>query len=119
MKPSKAIITLLVLIFSLSPCSVKRDLLDIFDIQYISPLNKFKTTPNPSFSCDSSAEISSGKIVHSKKQSRSEKDFPFRSDSGLCFSAERKNIYTNFSGTASGNSPPKYILFKQLKLNVI
>jgi hypothetical protein len=40
----KAVTILLLLVFSLSPCSVKRDLLNIFDIEYIGTLNKVKTT---------------------------------------------------------------------------
>ncbi|WP_129039449.1 hypothetical protein [Chryseobacterium sp. CH21] len=55
MKTYKAIITMLVLVFSLSPCSVKRNVLDIFDIQYISGLNKVKTTSSLSFSCDAAS----------------------------------------------------------------
>lgn len=117
-KISKAVITLFVLVFSLSPCSVKRDLLGIFDIEYISSFNKVKVTAGQTFNCDSSTETSSGRIVLSKVNSRSGKDFPFKLNSLLNFSKEDQSFNKSYSGAASGNSPPKYILFKQLKLNV-
>lgn len=119
-KISKAIITMLVLVFSLSPCSVKRDLLSIFDIEYISSLNKVKTTPSSqTVNCDSSTENSS-RIILSKLSSRSGKDlFPFQSSSLTFFFKEVTIFDNNYSDATSGNSPPKYILFKQLKLNVV
>jgi len=55
---------MLILLFSLSPCPVKRNVLDIFDIQYISGLNKVKTTSSLTTSCDTasaSSEISASK----------------------------------------------------------
>jgi hypothetical protein len=118
-KISKTVITMLVLIFSLSPCSVKRDLLCIFDIEYISSFNKVKLTASQTFSCDSSAETSSGRIVLSKVNSRSGKDFPFKFNSISNFSKEDQSFNKSYSGATSGSSPPKYILFKQLKLNVV
>jgi hypothetical protein len=49
---------MLILVFSLSPCSVKRNVLDIFDIQYISGLNKVKAITGLSLNCDTSATSS-------------------------------------------------------------
>lgn len=118
-KISKTIITMFVLVFSLSPCSVKRDLLGIFDIEYINSFNKVKVTASQSFSCDSATETSSGRTILSKANSLSGRDFPFQSNSILNFPKEVKTSSTPHSGATSGNSPPKYILFKQLKLNVV
>ncbi len=118
-KISKAIIMMLVLMFSLSPCSVKRDLLGIFDIEHISSFNKVKVTASQSFSCDSATETSSKRIVLLKVNSRSGKDFTFQFNSVLNFSKEDKTFCNPYSGATSGSSPPKYILFKQLKLNVV
>lgn len=118
MKTYKAIIMMLILAFSLSPCSVKRNVLDIFDIQYISGLNKVKTTSNLISSCDFtsiSSKISVSKTVIKAKHS----------NAFLDFTASVKNIqegnltFNDYSGHTTGNSPPKYILFKRLKLNLV
>lgn len=117
MKTYKAIITMLILTFSLSPCSVKRNVLDIFDIQYISGLNKVKTTSGPSFSCDAGSV--SSQISVSKAQTAKDKGFlsGFRPKAK---NREKEEIsFNEYSGHATGNSPPKYILFKRLKLNLV
>ncbi|MGU3375883.1 hypothetical protein [Chryseobacterium sp. M5A1_1a] len=118
MKTYKAIITMLILVFSLSPCSVKRNVLDIFDIQYISGLNKVKTTSSLSLNCDIAS--TSSKISVSKTEAKiRNKQFFFD------FNATAKNIgaekifFNEYSGHTTGNSPPKYILFKRLKLSMI
>ncbi|RXM51632.1 MULTISPECIES: hypothetical protein [unclassified Chryseobacterium] len=114
----KAVITMLILVFSLSPCPVKRDVLDIFDIQYISGLNKVKTTSGLSTNCDissTSSKISISKTDAKIKQKKSFLDFNVGSRS-----AEEENPFLNeYSGHTTGNSPPKYILFKRLKLNLV
>ncbi|SFN06951.1 hypothetical protein SAMN05421594_0791 [Chryseobacterium oleae] len=118
MKNYKALIMMLILVFSLSPCSVKRDLLGIFDVQYISGLNKVKTTANPTFDCDSSTELSSRRMAASKADFRSKETTLFTSNSGSDF-PEDTVFQKKYSGTTTGNSPPKYILFKRLKLHVV
>lgn len=110
---------MLVVVFSLSPCSLKRDVLGIFDIQHISSLNKAKTTTTLSFSsCQS--------INSSAKVSFLKTDFKFKNDlfsdilqSVNCNSENKTFALKSYSGNTSGNSPPKYILFKQLKLDMI
>ncbi len=108
---------LLVVVFSLSPCSLKREVLEVFDIHHIGTLNKVKTTA-PSFSACESFNSSS-------KVSVSKSDFKFK---GIAFSDFLQSVNLNFekpafskkkySGNTSGNSPPKYILFKRLKLDM-
>lgn len=108
---------MLVVAFSLSPCSLKREVLEVFDIQHIGTLNKVKTTA-PSFSACESFNSSS-------KVSVSKSDFKFK---GIAFSDflqsgnlnfEKPTFFQkNYSGNTSGNSPPKYILFKRLKLDM-
>ncbi len=118
MKTYKAIITMLILVFSLSPCSVKRNVLDIFDIQYISGLNKVKTTSSLSFSCDL-ASVSSGiSVSKTKVQSRYSK-FLLGVNQATGNFVEEKISLNTYSGHSTGNSPPKYILFKRLKLNLV
>ncbi len=118
MKTYKAIITMLVLMFSLSPCSVKRNVLDIFDIQYISGLNKVKTTSSLSFSCDAASASSGISALKNKVQKRYSDSFP-RFYSGTGNPVEENISFNKYSGHSTGNSPPKYILFKRLKLNLV
>ena len=118
MKTYKAIIMMLILAFSLSPCSVKRNVLDIFDIQYISGLNKVKTTSNLVSSCDFtsiSSKISVSKTVIKAKYCNAFLD----STASVKNIPEGNLTFNDYSGHTTGNSPPKYILFKRLKLNLV
>ncbi|MEJ5106297.1 MULTISPECIES: hypothetical protein [Chryseobacterium] len=118
MKTYKAIITMLILVFSLSPCSVKRDVLDIFDIQYISGLNKVKVTSGPSLNCDTST--TSSKISISKAEAKYKCKVSLLDFNAIVNNTEGGTIFFNkYSGYTTGNSPPKYILFKRLKLNLV
>jgi hypothetical protein len=118
MKTYKAVIMMLVLVFSLSPCSVKRNVLDIFDIQYISGLNKVKTTSSLSSSCNT-ASVSTRVSVSKAKIQEQYKDSFSNFYSIAKNSAEKKIFFNEYSGHSTGSSPPKYILFKRLKLNLV
>lgn len=114
----KAIIILLLLAFSLSPCRMKRDLLNIFDIEYIGTLNKVKTTVTSTTNCDTTFKNSSKRSV-SKADIKTRKiDFALKINLTVGNSEEEK-ILSKYSKTTTGNSPPKYILFKRLKLDLI
>ncbi|WP_123912805.1 hypothetical protein [Chryseobacterium pennipullorum] len=119
MKTYKAIIMMLILVFSLSPCSVKRNVLDIFDIQYISGLNKVKTTSGFSSGCDISSN--SSRLQASKSEAKfKKKDFFLTSNlSGNGYREEQKISFHKYSGHTTGSSPPKYILFKRLKISLV
>ncbi len=108
---------MLVVVFSLSPCSVKRNVLDLFDIQYISGLNKVKTTSGPSFSCDT-ASASTQVSVSKSKSIRLTESFMY-SNTVAKNIREEKLFFNKYSGHSTGNSPPKYILFKRLKLSLV
>ncbi|MEN4762329.1 hypothetical protein ABEG63_18515 [Chryseobacterium sp. C39-AII1] len=115
-KPYKAFITLLVLMFSLSPCSVKRDVLGIFDIQHLNTLNKVKTTASSANSCIYFSEKSS-KVTALKVAKKLDKhEFIIELSSKI--NSEKKVFTNHYSGFTTGNSPPKYILFKRLKLDI-
>ena len=115
-KNYKALIMVFVLAFSLSPCSLKRDFLNIFDIQHISGLNKVKIT-NSAASCTFSDETPSSRMILSKGDIKLKNNgFIFYSDVAFSFGKE-KISFQKYSGHTSGNSPPKYILFKRLKLS--
>ncbi|WP_326984602.1 hypothetical protein VUJ46_08740 [Chryseobacterium sp. MYb264] len=115
-KPYKAFIILLVLMFSLSPCSVKRDVLGIFDIQHLSTLNKVKTTVNSTNNCiysfEKSSKFSALKVI--KKLDNHE----FIAEFSSKINSEKKIFTNHYSGFTTDNSPPKYILFKRLKLDI-
>lgn len=114
----KAVITMLILVFSLSPCSVKRNVLDIFDIQYISGLNKVKTTSGLSLQCDT--PTTSSKISVSKSETKYKYKDSFLDINTIVRNTGEENVgFNKYSGHTTGNSPPKYILFKRLKLNLV
>lgn len=120
MKNYRAFFMMLILSFSLSPCSVKRDLLSILDIQYISGLNKVKTTIGEASVCDLSTESSSNKGSISKNSLKSKENKYFTALDAAIYPQKGKVISQNkYSGQSTGNSPPKYILFKRLKLDLI
>lgn len=113
----KAITILLLLAFSLSPCSVKRDLLNIFDIEYIGTLNKAKTTVSSTSSCDAFQNSSAKSVFKADSKVK-------QLDSSLKVNLPVRNLgkekmRSSYSKTTTGNSPPKYILFKRLKLDLI
>lgn len=114
----KATLILLLLVFSLSPCSVKREVLNIFDIQYIETLNKVKTTVTSASNCDTSFQNFSTASVTKANLKAKKADFSFSLNPYLKKTKEGK-VLSNYSKTTTGNSPPKYILFKQLKLDLI
>lgn len=119
-KTYKAIVTILVLAFALSPCSVKRDLLGIFDIQHFSTLNKVKATASSGLNCEVSGDTSTAKFSTSKTvRQLKNTGFVFHASSIAKASKEEKISYNHYSGHTTGNSPPKYILFKRLKLHLI
>ncbi|WP_184556164.1 hypothetical protein [Chryseobacterium sediminis] len=118
MKTYKAVITMLILAFSLSPCSVKRNVLDIFDIQYISGLNKVKITSSLSSSCDAASASTKISVSKANIQKQYKDSFSnFYSSAGVF--DDKKIFFNEYSGHSTGNSPPKYILFKRLKLNLV
>ncbi|WP_027374339.1 hypothetical protein [Chryseobacterium sp. UNC8MFCol] len=116
-KMYKAVITMLILVFSLSPCSVKRNVLDIFDIQYISGLNKVKVTSGLSLHCDISTTSSGISCAKTKTENESKGSF-WEINAAIRNPGQEKPCLNKYSGHTTGNSPPKYILFKRLKLDL-
>lgn len=114
----KTAVIILLLAFSLSPCAVKRDLLGIFDIRYENTLNKTKTTGNSTTTCDFNLHQTSSKISLSKA------DVKLKTEDFSCFrmsviSVKEKVSFNIYSKHTTGTGPPKYILFKRLKLPLI
>ncbi|WP_437919738.1 hypothetical protein [Sphingobacterium sp. LRF_L2] len=117
----KNFLLLIVLLFALAPCAVKEALHTPFDIEYTQPLNKTKTTVSNSTNCSSTADFISA------SKSRKIKIFP---DFHPCFVAfdfqknnfglvEKKVVSIGNQPNYVNRLPPKYILFKRLKIAVV
>lgn len=105
------------LLFALSSCAVKESFLGMVLTDYTKPTNRSQTTTQNGF-C--SYNIATGKEAsvtdHSKIKCRKESDF-FTGNYVLDIYSKKSTQF--FSKTFSGNSPPKYILYKRLKLPIV
>ncbi len=113
---TKHILLMWVVLFSLSPCIVKEALFSSASVGYAKPLNKSKTTA-PTNSCQYS--LNENQQVSVVKQSKINKQIePTDFSEKRLFVIRSTKIHGNYSKTFSGNGPPKYILYKRLKLDV-
>lgn len=112
----KHLLTMCLLLFALSSCAVKESLLGLVQTDYAKPVNRSQTTTQNGF-C--SYTVATGKEVsvdnHAKIKHRKEPKL---------FTANFVGIFpyktrTSYFKTFSGNSPPKYILYKRLKLHIV
>ena len=112
---AKHLLTMCLLLFALSSCAVKESLLGLVQTDYAKPTNRSQTTSQSGF-C--SYTVITGKKVsvvnHEKIKTR--KDSAFTEN--LIEIGHKKNLNSYFQ-TFSGNSPPKYILYKRLKLYIV
>lgn len=112
-KALKHILLVWLVLFSLAPCSVK----EVFNgVLYSSqkPLNKTKTALIEA-GCEISPRAYREKSVSQSEAGRTV--IPM-----LFFGAKKAEsrpavFFEGFSGIYSGNSPPKYILYKRLKVD--
>jgi len=110
-------ITLIWLIlFSLFPCIVKEGMFNWIDIEYSKPLNKSKTTAQTRLCQYSPHNIQH--ISFEKKSKFNKQIEPTDFFGQPFFIARATKVYGNDSKTFSGNSPPKYILYKRLKIAI-
>lgn len=103
-------------LFSLSPCTVKEVLFYSLNTDYSKPLNKSKTstqTSSCSYSQNEKQQISAAKKTRINKQIE-----PVDSFDKAYLTGYVAKDYNNYSKTSSGNSPPKYILYKRLKIDI-
>jgi len=115
-KKLKHILCVYFALFALSPCVVKEALFSVANVEYAKPLNKTKTTA-PTSSCQYSQNDK--QQISVVKQSKINKQTePAEVSEILFFVVRSVGINTNYPKTTSGNSPPKYILYKRLKLDV-
>ncbi len=110
---------LIVLLFALSPCSVKEVLHQQFNVDYNQPLNKTKTTVNQQSNCSVGSDVISGQKQASKKVSKINflPDFEKKTFQNNAYSLARKSSEIQASQIHLAHLfPPKYILFKRLKI---
>ena len=113
---TKHLLTMCLLLFALSSCSVKESLLGLVQTDYAKPTNRSQTTSQNVF-C--SYTVATGKEVsvtnHSKIKYRKETELLTANFVGIF----PHKTETSYFKTFSGNSPPKYILYKRLKLHIV
>lgn len=105
------------LLFALSSCAVKESFLGMVQTDYAKPTNRSQTTTqnggcNYSFATGKESSIT----YYSKIKCRKESDL-FTGNNLLGISSKKTTQL--YPKTFSGNSPPKYILYKRLKLHTV
>ena len=102
------------LIFASSPCSVKEVLLSTANSEYARPLSKTKATVPGGYCVYFPGDLLQTSAV-SKSKAKSQdplSDFVFNQS----FEVFSPTVYNRYSNIFSGNSPPRYILYKRLKI---
>ena len=110
------IIMMWFVLFALTPCTVKEVLFSTLNLELPESLNKSKTTTS-----SNSCQYSQNKNQHvsfAKQTKINKKIDPIDFSKQKLFVAQSSPIKNNYSKTFSGNSPPKYILFKRLKIDL-
>lgn len=105
------------LLFSLSSCIVKKVLFHAVNVNYEKPLNKSRTTA-PTSIC-SYLENDKRQVSVAKISKESEEITTVIFFSHLYFATHTAKFHIDYSKTFSGSSPPKYILYKRLKIDVV
>lgn len=115
-KNCRHILLMWFVLFSLSPCTVKEALSQVVNTDYVKPLNKSKTiapTNSCSYSQNENQQIS---VVKKSKINKQIEPVDVADKSHFALLSAR--AYNDYSKTSSGNSPPKYILYKRLKIDI-
>lgn len=105
------------MLFSLSPCSVKETMLSTAHTSYAKPLNISKATATVG-SClylqNKSQQIS---VAYKFTVDKQFEGVDFRGNQ--YFDVYPAKVCSTYPKTSSGNSPPKYILYKRLKIAIV
>lgn len=108
----KHILLMLFFVFSLSPCTVKQTLFDLVNTDYTKPLNKLRTSVSTSScfywqnDCKQTCAVKKSKVYNDINSIN------------LYFVVLSTKAYRTYADTFSGNSPPIYILYKRLKIDI-
>lgn len=98
---------------SFSPCVLKEAFFNGVKVEYAGTINKFKTTTS---SCQSTLQ---NKIQNQISCELNLPDLNLLNNSGdLYIKNNSVGSVLKYSKSFSGNSPPKYILFKRLKIAI-
>ena len=116
MKFFKHIFLLCFVLFSLSPCTVRDYLSAASETENAKPLNKNRTTSTAG-SCTYFG-LERQKHALGFTAERSDRKEPFYNRHRHAFAEGLTVFCSGFSYTTSGNSPPKYILYKRLKIDL-
>lgn len=103
------------LLFALSSCAVKESILGLMHTDYAKPTNRTQTTSQNGF-CSYTVVTGKEVSVNNHAKIKTQKGFVFK---GNLIEIFRKKNTESYSKTFSGNSPPKYILYKRLKLHIV
>lgn len=110
----RRIILMCFLVFSLSPCPVKEGLAHSVIADYSKPLNKTKTT-NPISSCSYLQHINQS--IQRLKKVKTDRIEPFTLFVVSFVEQPVAKVCSICSTSFSVNSPPRYILYKRLKVD--
>lgn len=116
-RTARHILLMWFVLFALSPCIVKETLFSGINVEYAQPLNKSKTT-TPTNSCQYS-QNDNRQISVVKQSNINKQTEPVDISGNQHWIARSAKIYGNHSKTFPGNSPPKYILYKRLKIAIV
>jgi hypothetical protein len=115
-KSARYILLMWFLLFALSPCIVKEALFNAVDVAYTKSYNKTKATANTNF-CQYTQN--SKKVISITKQSKIKYETEvFSSWKNPDFVVESVKIQSSYAKNYPCNIPPKYILYKRLKVDV-
>lgn len=102
------------LLFAVSPCFVKDTLFSVVEVPYAKPFHKTKTTSTTSF-CQFTQK--SNQVHSTFKQSDNQLGLePLFTWENPMAVIKSEKILSSYTKNFSGNSPPKYILYKRLKV---
>ncbi len=108
---------MLMVLYSFTPCSIKTVLFDTIDAIYAKPISKsastFQTSNCQDFSSVKQTNKSIGEVQYANANLT-----PTVLEIALQI-PKLQPITSDYSGKTSGNSPPMYILFKRLKIDLI
>jgi hypothetical protein len=114
---TKHLLWVCVVVFAFSTCAVKEVFYGFVNLEYSKPLNKSKTTLNGSSCQYTQVNTTETSIV---QQSEIAREFDCNGVAQKpTFDIRSKQLSSADLLHFSGNSPPKYILYKRLKLDVV
>lgn len=116
-KNTKYILMMCFVLFSISTCVIKEALFSTINVEYAKPLNASKTTTQTTpceYSLTGKQQISQQKLTKNNKFTNTI-DFVNVHN----YVVRTVKIQQNFTNTFLASVPPKYILFKRLKINLL